>query len=139
MGTILANGEVVAAFIAVLVAGLVYLKKTIDARMRRLDSDHKSTTEALGRVAKDVAVAKDNLQNNHDTLLRDDIDVKIEGLSNQISSLAEAMEKESSIREARETRAEKQIDGLRDDFRALTAYTVENVQLLHDRVSKRKQ
>ena len=49
------------------------------------------------------------------------------------------MEKESSIREARETRAEKQIDGLRDDFRALTAYTAENVQLLHDRVSKRKQ
>ena len=120
-------------------AGLVYLKKTIDARMRRLDSANKSTTEVLGRVAKDVAVAKDNLQNNHDTLLRDDIDVKIESLSNQISSLAEAMEKESSIREARETRAEKQIDGLRDDFRALTAYTAENVQLLHDRVSKRKQ
>ena len=86
MGTISANSEVVAAFIAVLVAGLVYLKKTIDARMRRLDSAHKSTTEALGRVAKDVAVAKDNLQNNHDTLLRDDIDVKIESLSNQISS-----------------------------------------------------
>ena len=150
---VLTTPDVMAAAVGVLVPLLGVVAVRLQLMQRNLK-------EQLTTIHDDVSATKHQVKNSHDTNFREDVD----GLSEQVSALAATVERqgaqmrqrfdevaaemvrESMDREARDRRAEQQIDGLRDDVRGtqealrnLSATAWADHQTLHDRITTMKE
>ena len=120
---VLSAPEVAAAGVAMVVATL----GAVAAVMRAFTKRVLSRLEEVGEHARDAAYG---VTNSHATNLRDDLDQKFHSVFERMDAMETArqadaerarLELERSDRAAdrRSTRAEAQIDGLRDDLRNL--------------------
>lgn len=92
------------------------------------------TAKRLTAVQKKVVATNEQVTNEHKTNLRDDVT----RLSQKVDLVLDEMSSEKESREYRDKRAETQIDGLRDDVRALTARAESEHKVIHDRITALK-
>lgn len=142
--------EVVAGLVALIVGllslGNLVLRWTRSWIQARIDALHDQVVRVGDRAegAKEAATrAVEATTNSHGTHLRDDVDEirgDVRAIQQTLTTVLERMDvaetnriEERSERERRDQRAENQIDGLRDDIRAITA----NSDRTHARLDER--
>lgn len=142
--------EVVAGLVALIVGllslGNLVLRWTRSWIQARIDALHDQVVRVGDRAdgAKEAATrAVEATTNSHGTHLRDDVDEireDVREIQRTLTTVLERMDvaetnriEERSERERRDQRAENQIDGLRDDIRAITA----NSDRTHARLDER--
>lgn len=142
--------EVVAGLVALIVGllslGNLVLRWTRSWIQARIDALHDQVVRVGDRAegAKEAATrAVEATTNSHGTHLRDDVDEireDVRAIQQTLTTVLERMGvaetnriEERSERERRDQRAESQIDGLRDDIRAITA----NSDRTHARLDER--
>lgn len=105
-----AASVLLAAVLGLLAAGSRWVKRWLEGHMEAVRADASAAAQAAAR-------AEDQVTNSHDLNLRDDLDCKFDDLRARLDVLAARQESIEETREARDRRAEFQIDGLRDDLR----------------------
>lgn len=142
--------EVVAGLVALIVGllslGNLVLRWTRSWIQARIDALHDQVVRVGDRAegAKEAATrAVEATTNSHGTHLRDDVDEireDVRAIQQTLTTVLERMDvaetnriEERSERERRDQRAENQIDGLRDDVRAITV----NSDRTHARLDER--
>nr|DAK60998.1 MAG TPA: Protein of unknown function (DUF2746) [Caudoviricetes sp.] len=93
------------------------------------------------RAADAAESASEGVHNNHDSNLRDDLDSKfgqvLDSLARLVVSVDDLRESDRQF-EARMSRLETQIEGVRNDARTDRSHLYTEVQSLHDRIDKVK-
>ena len=93
------------------------------------------------RAADAAESASEGVHNNHDSNLRDDLDIQfgrvLDGLARLTASVDDLKESDRQA-EARMARLENQIEGVRNDARTDRSHLYTEVQSLHDRIDKVK-
>lgn len=114
--------------------------------MRNRLNSLNMTMETANFWAKDASQsagkASEQVTNSHKTNLRDDLDgvhSEIDGMRKDICEIKEILKSDASERVHRDRRAESQIDGLRDDVRAMSAISDREHELLHQRINDIKR
>lgn len=138
---VLTAPDVIAAGTALLVALITWLKITINRQQQRLEERMTRLNAHVVRAADAAESASEGVHNNHDSNLRDDLDVKfgqvLDGLSRLTASVDDLRESDRQ-HEARMARMETQIEGVRNDARTDRSHLYTEVQSLHDRIDRVK-
>ena len=138
---VLASPEVITAGTALLAALITWLRVTIKRQQQRLEERMTRMSAHVVRAANAAESASEGVHNNHDSNLRDDLDVKfgqvLDGLARLTSSVDDLRESDRQ-HEARMARMETQIEGVRNDARTDRSHLYTEVQSLHDRIDKVK-
>ena len=138
---VLASPEVITAGTALLAALITWLRVTIKRQQHRLEERMTRLNAHVVRAADAAESASEGVHNNHESNLRDDLDSKfsqvIDSLSRLVSSVDDLRESDRQF-EARMSRMEVQIEGVRNDARSDRSHLYAEVQSLHDRIDKVK-
>ena len=138
---VLASPEVITAGTALLAALITWLRVTINKQQQRLEERMTRLNAHIVRAADAAESASEGVHNNHDSNLRDDLDSKfgqvLEGLARLTASVDDLRESDRQ-HEARMSRLEIQIEGVRNDARTDRSHLYTEVQSLHDRIGKVK-
>lgn len=138
---VLASPEVITAGTALLAALITWLRVTIKRQQQRLEERMTRMSAHVVRAANAAESASDGVHNNHDSNLRDDLDVKfgqvLDGLARLTSSVDDLRESDRQ-HETRMARMETQIEGVRNDARTDRSHLYTEVQSLHDRIDRVK-
>lgn len=138
---VLASPEVITAGTALLAALITWLRVTIKRQQQRLEERMTRMSAHVVRAANAAESASEGVHNNHDSNLRDDLDVKfgqvLDGLARLTSSVDDLRESDRQ-HEARMARMETQIEGVRNDARTDRSHLYTEVQSLHDRIDRVK-
>lgn len=136
---VLASPEVITAGTALLAALITWLRVTIKRQQQRLEERMTRMSAHVVRAANAAESASEGVHNNHDSNLRDDLDVKfgqvLDGLARLTSSVDDLRESDRQ-HEARMARMETQIEGVRNDARTDRSHLYTEVQSLHDRIDR---
>lgn len=138
---VLASPEVITAGTALLAALITWLRVTIKRQQQRLEERMTRLNAHVVRAADAAESASEGVHNNHDSNLRDDLDSKfgqvLDGLARLTASVDDLRESDRQ-HEARMSRLEIQIEGVRNDARTDRSHLYTEVQALHDRIGKVK-
>ncbi len=138
---VLASPEVITAGTALLAALITWLRVTIKRQQQLLEERMTRLNAHIVRAADAAESASEGVHNNHDSNLRDDLDVKfgqvLDGLSRLTASVDDLRESDRQ-HEARMARMEVQIEGVRNDARTDRSHLYTEVQSLHDRIDRVK-
>lgn len=138
---VLASPEVITAGTALLVALITWLRVTIKRQQQRLEERMTRLNAHVVRAADAAESASEGVHNNHDSNLRDDLDSKfgqvLDGLALLTTSVDDLRESDRQ-HEARMSRLEIQIEGVRNDARTDRSHLYTEVKSLHDRIGKVK-
>lgn len=138
---VLASPEVITAGTALLAALITWLRVTIKRQQQRLEERMTRLNAHVVRAADAAESASEGVHNNHDSNLRDDLDSKfgqvLDGLARLTTSVDDLRESDRQ-HEARMSRLEIQIEGVRNDARTDRSHLYTEVQSLHDRIGKVK-
>lgn len=138
---VLASPEVITAGTALLAALITWLRVTIKRQQQRLEERMTRMSAHVVRAANAAESASEGVHNNHDSNLRDDLDSKfgqvLDGLARLTASVDDLRESDRQ-HEARMSRLEIQIEGVRNDARTDRSYLYTEVQSLHNRIGKVK-
>lgn len=137
-------GALAALFLAVagaLTAFMRWLKAYFDARLTSVAVNAAAAasaaqeSEQASKVAAQAAKgAHEGVTNNHSKNLRDDLDERFSAVLARLDSMEEATQRSEDLRERRDRRSEDQIDGLRDDVRALTERSDREQRRVHEKI-----
>ena len=137
----LTSPDVIAAGTALLVALITWLKITINRQQQRLEERMTRLNAHVVRAADAAESASEGVHNNHDSNLRDDLDIQfgrvLDGLARLTASVDDLKESDRQA-EARMARLENQVEGVRNDARTDRSHLYTEVQSLHDRIDKVK-
>ena len=138
---VLSSPEVITAGTALLAALITWLRVTISKQQQRLEERMTRLNAQIVRAADAAESASEGVHNNHDSNLRDDLDSKfsqvLDGLARLTASVDDLRESDRQ-HEARMSRLEIQIEGVRNDARTDRSHLYTEVQSLHDRIGKVK-
>ena len=138
---VLASPEVITAGTALLAALITWLRVTIKRQQQRLEERMTRMSAHVVRAANAAESASEGVHNNHDSNLRDDLDSKfgqvLDGLARLTASVDDLRESDRQ-HEARMSRLEIQIEGVRNDARTDRSHLYTEVQSLHNRIGKVK-
>lgn len=138
---VLASPEVITAGTALLAALITWLRVTIKRQQQRLEERMTRMSAHVVRAANAAESASEGVHNNHDSNLRDDLDSKfgqvLDGLARLTASVDDLRESDRQ-HEARMSRLEIQIEGVRNDARTDRSHLYTEVQSLHNRIGKLK-
>ena len=138
---VLSSPEVITAGPALLAALITWLRVTISKQQQRLEESMTRLNAHIVRAADAAESASEGVHNNHDSNLRDDLDSKfgqvLDGLARLTASVDDLRESDRQ-HEARMSRLEIQIEGVRNDARTDRSHLYAEVQSLHDRIGKVK-
>lgn len=138
---LLASPEVITAGTALLAALITWLRVTIKRQQHRLEERMTRLNAHVVRAADAAESASEGVHNNHDSNLRDDLDSKfsqvLDRLTRLVSSVDDLRESDRQF-EARMSRMETQIEGVRNDARTDRSHLYTEVQSLHDRIDRVK-
>nr|DAS00679.1 MAG TPA: Protein of unknown function (DUF2746) [Caudoviricetes sp.] len=138
---VLTSPDAIAAGTALLVALITWLKIAINKQQQRLEERMTRMNAHIARAASAAESASEGVHNNHDSNLRDDLDSKfgqvLDGLARLTASVDDLRESDRQ-HEARMSRLEIQIEGVRNDARTDRSHLYTEVQSLHDRIGKVK-
>ena len=138
---VLASPEVITAGTALLAALITWLRVTINKQQQRLEERMTRLNAHIVRAADAAESASEGVHNNHDSNLRDDLDSKfgqvLDGLARLTASVDDLRESDRQ-HEARMSRLEIQMEGVRNDARTDRSHLYTEVQSLHDRIGKVK-
>lgn len=138
---VLASPEVITAGTALLAALITWLRVTIKRQQQRLEERMTRLNAHIVRAADAAESASEGVHNNHDSNLRDDLDVKfgqvLDGLAHLTASVDDLRESDRQ-HEARMARLEVQVEGVRNDARTDRSHLYTEVQSLHDRIDRVK-
>ena len=138
---VLSSPEVITAGTALLAALITWLRVTISKQQQRLEERMTRLNAHIVRAADAAESASEGVHNNHDSNLRDDLDSKfsqvLDGLARLTASVDDLRESDRQ-HEARMSRLEIQIEGVRNDARTDRSHLYTEVQSLHDRIGKVK-
>lgn len=138
---VLASPEVITAGTALLAALIAWLRVTIRRQQQRMEERMTRMSAHVVRAANAAESASEGVHNNHDSNLRDDLDSKfgqvLDGLARLTASVDDLRESDRQ-HEARMSRLEIQIEGVRNDARTDRSHLYTEVQSLHDRIGKVK-
>ena len=138
---VLASPEVITAGTALLAALIAWLRSTIKRQQQRLEERMTRMSAHVVRAANAAESASEGVHNNHDSNLRDDLDSKFSQVLDRLTRLVVSVDdlRESDRQfEARLSRMETQIEGVRNDARTDRSHLYTEVQSLHDRIDKVK-
>ena len=138
---VLASPEVITAGTALLAALIAWLRSTIKRQQQRLEERMTRMSAHVVRAANAAESASEGVHNNHDSNLRDDLDSKFSQVLDRLTRLVVSVDdlRESDRQfEARLSRMETQIEGVRNDARTDRSHLYTEVQALHDRIDKVK-
>lgn len=138
---VLSSPEVITAGTALLAALITWLRVTISKQQQRLEERMTRLNAHIVRAADAAESASEGVHNNHDSNLRDDLDSKFGQVLNGLARLTASVDdlRESDRQhEARMSRLEIQIEGVRNDARTDRSHLYAEVQSLHDRIGKVK-
>ena len=138
---VLASPEVITAGTALLAALITWLKVTINKQQQRLEERMTRLNAHIVRAADAAESASEGVHNNHDSNLRDDLDSKfgqvLDGLS-RLTASVDDLRASDRQHEARMSRLEIQIEGVRNDARTDRSHLYAEVQSLHERIGRVK-
>ena len=138
---VLASPEVITAGTALLAALITWLRVTIKRQQQRLEERMTRLNAHVVRAADAAESASEGVHNNHESNLRDDLDSKFSQVLDRLTRLVISVDdlRESDRQfEARMSRMETQIEGVRNDARTDRSYLYTEVQSLHDRIDRVK-
>lgn len=138
---VLASPEVITAGTALLAALITWLRVTIKRQQHRLEERMTRINAHVVRAADAAESASEGVHNNHDSNLRDDLDSKFSQVLDRLTRLVVSVDdlRESDRQfEARMSRMETQIEGVRNDARTDRSHLYAEVQALHDRIDRVK-
>lgn len=138
---VLASPEVITAGTALLAALIAWLRVTIKRQQQRLEERMTRMSAHVVRAANAAESASEGVHNNHDSNLRDDLDSKFSQVLDRLTRLVVSVDdlRESDRQfEARMSRMETQIEGVRNDARTDRSHLYTEVQSLHDRIDRVK-
>ena len=138
---VLASPEVITAGTALLAALIAWLRVTIKRQQQRMEERMTRMSAHVVRAANAAESASEGVHNNHDSNLRDDLDIKfgqvLDGLARLTASVDDLRESDRQ-HDARMALLETQIEGVRNDARTDRSHLYAEVQSLHDRIGKVK-
>ena len=138
---VLASPEVITAGTALLAALIAWLRVTIKRQQQRMEERMARMSAHVVRAANAAESASEGVHNNHDSNLRDDLDIKfgqvLEGLARLTESVDDLRESDRQ-HDARMARIEDQVEGVRNDARTDRSHLYTEVQSLHDRIDRVK-
>ena len=139
--TVLASPEVITAGTALLAALITWLRMTIKRQQARLEERMSRMNVHVVRAAAAAESASEGVHNNHDSNLRDDLDVKfgqvLDGIA-RLTASVDNLQDADRQQEARMARLETQVEGVRNDARTDRSHLYTEVQSLHDRIDRVK-
>lgn len=138
---VLASPDAVAAGTALLVALITWLRITINKQQQRLEERMTRMSAHVVRAANAAESASEGVHNNHTENLRDDLDAKFGQVLDGLAHLTAAVDElRASDREhdARMSRIENQVEGVRNDARTDRSHLYAEVQSLHSRIDRVK-
>ena len=136
---VLASPEVITAGTALLAALIAWLRVTIKRQQARLEERMSRMNVHVVRAAAAAESASEGVHNNHDSNLRDDLDVKFGQVLDGLARLASAVDdlRESDRQhDARMARLETQVEGVRNDARTDRSHLYSEVHSLNDRIDR---
>lgn len=153
MEKLLASPEFIGAAVSASTGLMLWIGLYAKRGFTRLQSSHEETKADVARAATAAESAAVQVNNTHETNLRDDLDRVIASLEKVQFSIDESYAKDAQWREdharkhdeerreraQRETRAETHLDMLRRDIQQLTEQSAREHELLHDRINRMKK
>ena len=137
----ISSPEVITAGTALLAALIAWLRATIKSQQQRLEERMTRMSAHVVRAVNAAELASEGVHNNHDSNLRDDLDSKfgqvLDSLARLVVSVDDLRESDRQF-EARMSRMETQLEGVRNDARTDRSHLYAEVQSLHDRIDKVK-
>lgn len=138
---VLASPEVITAGTALLAALITWLRVTINKQQQRLEERMTRLNAHIVRAADAAESASEGVHNNHDSNLRDDLDSKfgqvLDGMA-RLTASVDYLRESDRQQEARMSRLEIQIEGVRNDARTDRSHLYTEVQSLRERIGKVK-
>ena len=110
-----------------------WVELRIAALSRQISEASASASEAASQASR----AREGVTNEHGSHLRDDLDevrASVHAILDRMDAAEMARREDEDARERRDRRAEDQIDGLRDDMRALSASADRTHTRIEDRI-----
>ena len=138
---VLASPEVITAGTALLAALIAWLRVTVKRQQQRMEERMTRMSAHVVRAANAAESASEGVHNNHDSNLRDDLDIKFGQVLDGLARLTESVDdlRESDRQHvARMARIEDQVEGVRNDARTDRSHLYAEVQSLHDRIDRVK-
>ena len=141
IGQVLTSPDLIAATVALLAALVARLASRIKRQQEENDERLARMSAHVARAADAAESASEGVHNNHETNLRDDLDMRFDDIARRMDSLAEVvvgLSDNVKYQSQRLQSLEGQIEGVRNDARADRAHLYSEVDSLHERIGKMK-
>ena len=142
IGQILTSPDLVAATVALLAALVARLASRLKLQQKSVDERLAKVAVHAARAADAAESASEGVHNNHETNLRDDLDMRFDDLTKRMDSLAAVVVDLADSVKAQSHRLqslEGQVEGVRSDARTDRAHLYSEVDSLHDRIDRMKK
>lgn len=142
IGQVLTSPDLIAATVALLAALVARLTSRIKRQQIENDERLERMSVHVARAADAAESASEGVHNNHETNLRDDLDMRFDDLTKRMDSLVGVVVDLTDSVKAQSHRLqslEGQVEGVRSDARTDRAHLYSEVDSLHARIDRMKK